>query len=383
MALQDLTPQLRTRLNRMERAVGWFVFFATALLILGFGYYLYHAAKTRGWLLTKVAYETGVNNAAGLNVGNPVKLMGFNAGEITGIVPNNPSAYYGVTVYFNIKDPNYGYIWSDSKVKISADLLGNRYLEVTKGQNGLPTVIENNHVITGILKHQYVNDRHKELMKEGKTSVEAWRELNQEKATNLDAFYESPESKPICWVNPDETPALNDRLQKLADEIESALPHFLSLTNQIAVVLSNSINLTSNLDAVAVSVRPGVSNFNLLTAQIAQMNQPGALGEWLLPTNINQKLDSFLGNTDTNLAAVAEGLTKSLNNLANITSNLNNQVQVNTNILSQISKAIVDADDFVQGMKNFWLFRSAFRKENTNKIERVIPLQSPRGAANH
>ena len=25
MALQDLTPQLRTRLNRMERAVGWFV----------------------------------------------------------------------------------------------------------------------------------------------------------------------------------------------------------------------------------------------------------------------------------------------------------------------------------------------------------------------
>ena len=117
--------------------------------------------------------------------------------------------------------------------------------------------------------------------------------------------------------------------------------------------------------------------------EIAQMNQPGALGEWLFPTNINQKLDAFLGNTDTNLVAVAEGLTKSLNNLANITSNLNNQVQVNTNILSQISKAIVDADDFVQGMKNFWLFRSAFRSENTNKIERVIPLQSPRGAANH
>ena len=34
MALQDLTPQLRTRLSRMERAVGWFVLFA--VLLLGF-----------------------------------------------------------------------------------------------------------------------------------------------------------------------------------------------------------------------------------------------------------------------------------------------------------------------------------------------------------
>jgi len=34
MALQDLTPQLRTRLSRMERAVGWFVFVATALLLI-------------------------------------------------------------------------------------------------------------------------------------------------------------------------------------------------------------------------------------------------------------------------------------------------------------------------------------------------------------
>ena len=33
MALQDLTPQLRTRLSRMERTVGWFVFLATALLL--------------------------------------------------------------------------------------------------------------------------------------------------------------------------------------------------------------------------------------------------------------------------------------------------------------------------------------------------------------
>ena len=35
MALQDLTPQLRTRLSRMERAVGWFVALAVLLLVFG------------------------------------------------------------------------------------------------------------------------------------------------------------------------------------------------------------------------------------------------------------------------------------------------------------------------------------------------------------
>ena len=48
MALQDLTPQLRTRLNRMERVVGWFVLLATLLLLFGFGYYLYKTAERKG-----------------------------------------------------------------------------------------------------------------------------------------------------------------------------------------------------------------------------------------------------------------------------------------------------------------------------------------------
>jgi hypothetical protein len=53
MALQDLTPQLRTRLSRMERAVGWFVFLATALLLFGFGYYIYNVAESKGWFKIK------------------------------------------------------------------------------------------------------------------------------------------------------------------------------------------------------------------------------------------------------------------------------------------------------------------------------------------
>src|SRR5213592_2500085 len=144
MALQDLTPQLRTRLGRMERAVGIFVVLAALLLASGFFYYLYHTGVRKGRFLTKVTYFTYVDRASGLKVGDPVKLMGFDAGEISRIVPEAPNSPYSVYIEFKIKEPNYGYIWfPDSGVKVTAaDFLGDRYLEVTKGGNSGSTNYE-------------------------------------------------------------------------------------------------------------------------------------------------------------------------------------------------------------------------------------------------
>src|SRR5205823_373594 len=107
----------------------------------------------------------------------------------------------------------------------------------------------------------------------------------------------------------------------------------------------------------------------------------------LLPTNINQHLDATLTNANatlttanTNLTALADSLQNSLNNLANMTSNLNEQVEGNTNLLNGISKAIVDADNFVQGLKHHWLLRSAFKTKPTNSppAEPPAPLLSPK-----
>src|SRR6202021_2203917 len=120
MALQDLTPQLRTRLNRTEKAAGWFVLIAVVLLVVGLSYYLYQTAKNRGWFVPKVRYETGVNDASGLTVGAPVQLMGRDVGQIPAIVPNQPDAFFGMTVFFDVLKPNYGYIWADSVVKVQA-----------------------------------------------------------------------------------------------------------------------------------------------------------------------------------------------------------------------------------------------------------------------
>ncbi|PYJ07951.1 MAG: hypothetical protein DME25_02705, partial [Verrucomicrobia bacterium] len=127
--------------------------------------------------------------------------------------------------------------------------------------------------------------------------------------------YDAYNKTNIYWLKSDESPAVTERLEKLADDVEKALPNILGLTNQLTAVLLNSVNLTSNLDAVAISARPALSNLALATAHL---DQPGALGEWLLPTNLSRQLESTLGSAsatlasaDTNLTALAENLTRS------------------------------------------------------------------------
>src|ERR1700677_3073017 len=139
MPLHDLTPELRTRLSRVERTVGWFILVASIILFAGFVYYLYSAAESRGWFVTKLNFATGLNDASGFTPGDPVKLMGFDVGDITGVLPNAADSPRGVTVFFRIRDPYWGYIWWDSAVRVESDFLGHRSLEVEKGRNGQPS----------------------------------------------------------------------------------------------------------------------------------------------------------------------------------------------------------------------------------------------------
>ena len=392
MALQDLTPQLRTRLSRMERAVGWFVFLATALLMFSFGYYVYHTAERKGWFLKKITYQTCVSSGAGLKLGDPVKLMGFDVGDITAIIPNDPQEYYNITIQFRVKVDQYnyqGYIWSDSKVKVNAgDLLGNRYLEITKGVEGLPTVLQStNNQLLGILRgDKFVKDRIRELEQQGKSRSEGQALLNAKAKAHPSFYYTNQFHGNFYFLEPIESPAITERLDKLVNQVEVALPNILSLTNQIMNLLSNSVNLTSNLDALATEARPTAAN---LAAISTRLRAPGALGEWALGTNVDRQVSTALGNantaithTDTNLTLLVEDLSRSLDNLADITSNLNAQVQVNTNILSNISAAIVHADGLVQGLKRHWLLRSAFRAEATQPKTNRPPVQlhAPRDA---
>jgi hypothetical protein len=393
MALQDLTPQLRTRLSRMERAVGWFVMLATGLLLFGFGFYIYKTAERKGWFTPKYEYQTSLNDASGLSVGSPVTLMGFPAGAITAIIPNEPGAYYGVTINFTILKPHYGYIWDDSRVSISSDLLGHRSLQIMKGVAGIPTILEGtNRTAVAMLNWKVAREeRTKVLADIAKTNPEMERtnreafdwlvkdDLLKMAQANSNTFYTNLTAT-VYWLAPNESPSLQDRVQKAVDEVEAALPNILNLTNQLAATLASATTLTSNLNTVAVSAQPVVSNLTTLTGEL---NRPGALGDWLLPTNVNAKLDSVMGNADSavgNLNTNLLNLNLSLLHLADLTSNLNQQVQVNTNILSSVSKTVTDTDDLVQGLKHHWLLRSAFKKQNTNAAPKKYtePALSPK-----
>jgi hypothetical protein len=420
MALQDLTPQLRTRLNRMERAVGWFVFVATALLLFGFGYYIYHTAERKGWFKIKAPFHTFLQSSSGLNVGDPVVMMGFPVGQITRIHAMPPRNQNNVEVDFEIVDPYFRYLWTGgSYLKVNAaDFLGKRQLEVTRGTNGYALVVTQPIFIKTVdeLKQlaaaepgqwqlsQDVFDANSNLvfgtyttLDESNLQVIAGMNLesnslytynNKEKdkhfiVASWDGRWKHHRYKifqpgdETAWIRAMETPPISAQLQAVVLQVQTAVPNILALTNKLAAVLDNAANATSNLNTAIIVAQPMLTNFAIVSAQL---REPGGPMVWALGTNGNDQLqgtltnvNSLLGHTDTNLAAL-------LINLANITSNLNAQVQANSNILSSVSKIVVDTDDFVQGLKRHWLLRSAFKSENAAMKTNAPPpdLRSPR-----
>ncbi len=369
MAVQDLTPQLRTRLNRAERAVGLFASLAVVLLLAAFGYYLYHTAKRKAWFLLKLPYHTFIDSGAGLKVGDPVKLMGFDAGEITEITSMPPGSTDGhVYVEFLLRDPYFGYIWNDSKVRITTgDFLGKRILDLVPG---------------GTFQ---TNDLHATYKTKGGVVEGMWNGL---KGTN-GAYLPGSQSKGYT-LEPIESPALTERFEAIANDVRSALPGILGLTNQIALTLSNANVAISKANGLLAEATPILGDVKLITSHLTEPR--GSLGEWILPTNIANRLDTSLSlanagltnvnglvaNTDATVAKLSVSLDETIRNLAALTSNLNAQVAVNTNILAQVSSAVVSADQLMQGLQRHWLLRSAFKKKETNAP--ATRVKSPRGA---
>ena len=375
MAVNDLTPQLRTRLNRLEKLVGWFVSLAMLLTLVGFGYYIYHTGVRKGWFMTKVNYYIYLNTANGLKVGDPVKLMGAEVGNITKITfmaANSTTNFiYVEFVVKKLEYAYYGYIWSDSRVKVGGGLFGNRYLELTKGglsdSNALPTYAEN----------------------ENKTRITGILDAN----TRTYSAYVPGKSKYGLPV--DEPPDISSEMDRVVQSVRSAIPSILSLTNQIGEVLSNSASATLSLVALLDGSRPVMTNFLAITANLK--NPKGSLGDWLLPTNVTPQLSQTLAtanttlgsanttlvsantlvtNSDAYMALLVSNLNLSLVNVAALTSNLHRQVEVNSNLVTSVNRAIVDTDDMVQGLKRHWLLRSAFKTNASAKnsgTNQVVP----------
>jgi ABC-type transporter Mla subunit MlaD len=314
--------------DRSERWVGMFVVVALLLLVAGFGYHLYHTAEKRGWFVPRCPYYTFVQNADGLEVGEPVMLMGFEVGNITVIEAEPPGSWYNVFVGFEIKRPYYGYIWSDSRVKVATVGLLGRQLEIIKGVAGRPTVYEKD------------GRPHQVLV-----------------GTNRVDLAQNPKG---AFLLPEESASVTERAEKLLADAEAALPNLLALTNRLNgvldsanVLLTNTSALMVRLDQTAEQLSPVLSNATIITGHLTDPH--GSLGDWLLTDEL-----------DAHIATLVASLNATLLNLADITSNLNAQVQSNDQILSEISTLVINTDDLVQGLKRHWLLRGAFgRRDRT------------------
>jgi ABC-type transporter Mla subunit MlaD len=357
MAVQDLTPQLRTRLSRLEKVVGWFVTLATALLLAGLAYYIYNMAERKGWFKTKAPYFTYLESGTGVRAGDPVRLMGFDAGMVTHVTAEKPDSGENVYVEFELIEPYYGYVWDDSVIKVkSAGFLGARYLEVTKGGTRL------------------TNDLHATYREENKKLTGIW--------VDKEGVYASWQrgDKPY-WLPAEEPPDLSSQLDQTVQMLKISLTNILQLTNALTKALTNAAEVTENLNDVLRDAKPIVRNAAEITSNLK--DPQGSLGAWLFPVAMNYQLtrlltnanstmvnaDATVTNANTNLVTVFSNITATLVNLANMTSNLNMQVQRNDTMLTSISKLVVDSDTLVQGLKRHWLLRSAFKDDPATKVK--------------
>jgi ABC-type transporter Mla subunit MlaD len=369
----------------MERAIGLFVTIATLTLFGLLAYYVYHLAESRGWFVTKVEYWTGVNDAAGLEKGDPVTMMGLKVGELAFVERNDPSDYYNLTVGFRVRAPYYGYIWTDSKVKIAGSgMLNHRTLEIVRGVSGVPTVLGTNKTVIALDEKAfkgkeamyYEKLRDDEMKKlEASSNYEIHHAELHEAASALAAaeinknrgpYYVPLPSGGHIWLKPDESPDITSRLEAIVEMVQKAMPGILNLTNLVAGALTNVAALPNQVSGLLTEVRPVVSNLAVITGNIT--NPQGSLGDWLIPVKTKDQLDSVMDragavmdHTDAKLDGIVSNLNASLVYLSGITSNLNAQVQANTNILKEISRIVVDADGLVEGLKRHWLLRSAFK----------------------
>lgn len=368
MAVQDLTPQLRTRLSRLEKVVGWFVTLATLLLIGGLAYYVYHVAERKGWFRTKAPYFTYLESGAGLKPGDKVLMMGFPIGEITEVTAEAPEKHENVYVEFQVFDRYIGYVWDDSWVKVkSAGLLGARYLEITKGGT------------------RATNDVHATFKQENGKLVAVW-------SREADAFTNWIKGEPF-QLFADEPPELSSQLDSTVAMLKVSLTNILQLTNALAKTLDNAAEATTSANELLRDAKPLVRNITAITENLKEPR--GSLGDWLIPIAMNYQLtklltnanttvgnvNSTVTNANTNLVMVFSNITLALENLASMTGNLNAQVKRNNNIVTSVSRLIIDSDDFVQGLKRHWLLRSAFKKKDGSKDDSTPPPRPPKGAS--
>lgn len=394
MALQDITPQLRTRLRRVEWMVVLFLGGALLLVLGSIAWWVKQTGDRRGWFILEVPYYTYLETGAGIKVGMPVKMLGFTIGQVAEVDMERDDTYnrahhYNVFVRMLIREPYYGYIYTDSQIKLGGagiDLLGGSFLEISREEGGgIPTVVFTN----GVPMMLWDQFAHKIQDLDGG----GWDDLSQKwanaatDAKAADITNRFVQYRPFTrassgyYLATRRTDSLVDSATAITETLRNALP---GLTNQLGSTLGELNRLVAELREAA--------------------GRPGGFGELALPTNLNQRLDQTLadvhdlsrrldpvldktGQTLDTLQDNSRRIGPLMDNVRGVVTNVEKmviglQAQLNnTNMVENVSrlaeKAAVLADKATTLtettttlLHRHWLFRSAFR---TNQSESVRP----------
>jgi hypothetical protein len=354
MGLQDLTPQLRTRLSRVEWYVGLFLGVTALLMVIGFGAFLKRTAEARGWFVVEVPYFTYLPDASGLKPGSPVNLMGFKVGEVTEVtaisLAERLSWDHHVTNQFNVfvrfviradgKSQFPGYVNSDAQVKLSGlpvDLLGGSVLEVTQGTtNGVLTFEKAPNGQPGVLMSKFA------IL--GPSPERTNKYLKYEPVKTSGGYYLRLDESETMTA---QVQRVMSRLDHIAGTVDGALPPMLEeLQGTLETVRRALPGLTNNLDAVLANTRE-------LTAQLRDA--------WPMLTN---NLDLTLGTT-RELASNINLTIPTLASNVNLTlTNVNVLLMGDTNVTANASTLVSNVN---QVITRHWLFRSAFKEKVEKK----------------
>ena len=393
MALQDLTPQLRTRLRKVEWFVVLFLGGAVLLMLGSLGWFIKKTGDARGWWVVEVPYYTYVSDATGIKVGTPVQMMGFKVGEVTKVdalqlaelrswdyyLTNRFRVYVG----FKVRDPYPGYINSDSRVTLGGfpiEIAGGVMLELSVGSPAgtLTTTNLGGGGEVGVLSDKFAYDA---LV--GKTNSPHRRYLSLGETTK--GFYLPLDQSDTLLAQAQQTLAV---VRGISTKVNDALP---GLTNELQRTLVNMRDLTDQLKP-ALGEPGGLGALLLPTNLVARFDRPGGLGDLLVPTNLNAELIATLSGVRATvpgavsnlnertapLGLLLTNLTTSATTLGQVMTNLDHTLgEVRSNTVPEANALLRTLDSFVEGLKRHWLFRGAFKTPKTNAPPVVRDTNAP------
>lgn len=392
MGLKDLTPQLRTRMGRVEWYVGLFLATTALLMALAFALYLQRTAKARGWFVVEVPYFTYLPDASGLKAGSPVNLMGFKVGEVTEVTAINleernswdylATNGYNVFVGFRIRSDDRsefpGYVGSDATVRIAGfpvDLLGGTALEVRQGSGrGTLTFGKTPEGKPGVLVAKFAfappgPDRTNQMLRYEpvKGSKGYFLPLDQSETLVAQAQRVVERLERIAATVDDRLPAMLAELQQTLEVTRGALP---GITNQVGQVLETARltlpGLTNNLGAVLANTRDLTAQLRDTWPMLTNTLELTLVASRQLVTNINGAIPTLASNVNVALT------------------NVNVLLSRDTNITANTSLLVSNIN---QLLTRHWIFRSAFPKPTTTpppsapSPRRGQPARSPRDAS--